>query len=212
MYHQRGSFPVWIAILIGVMLVFGGYYLWRGLIGYFESGANIAAPVIDSTVKAVARATETADAVSQQSAMEFIFPTKTPDRICQNYWVSVVRARVRSCPDQSCDTLDRPVQGTMMCVYRTAKDNPDWYEVDLAPQAPLPRLGYMHNSVVTLDQPAVRPTITFIPFPTVTALPSLTPSQTPVPSATITPNPSFTPTFTDTPSPTDTPLPFIHSA
>lgn len=194
MYRESRGTPIWLITIVGMMLVFGGYYTWRGLIAFFESGGNIAAPVIDETATVAYEKTATAVATIMAVPFDFLLPTKTSSRICQDYHVSVSVARVRECPDQACATLDRPVQNTEICVYKVVKDAPDWFEIDLAPAASQPQLAYMHNSVLKAGKPARAVTRTFTPVP-FTLTPSVTPVPlSPIPFSTVTPLPQGAPT------------------
>jgi hypothetical protein len=155
-----------------MLLVFGACYLWRGVLGFLETGGNIAAA---TPVPATLNTTKTATI----APLNFVFATRTPAPPCQEFYVNVVRARVRQCPSETCDTIETPYQNAIICVYGVAPDAPDWYRVNLDPNEPIPRVGYMHNSVIAAVHPTKRPTptppptLTFTPLPTVTPVPSL---------------------------------------
>lgn len=208
--RQSRSVPTWLTVIAALLLVFGGYYIWRGLIAFFESSGNIAAP---ATNAALSNQTATIDAQTQMPTLDFSQPlniTTTPPRVCQDFRVKPVRARVRECPKETCGTITMPSQGMKICVFGVSSDDPEWYEVNLKPDDPIPQIGYMHNSVLDPMNPTKRPTNTFTPLPTVTDIPSATPTRTPTPLPTKTPNPAAPATWTLTPTPT--PVPPIQQA
>ncbi len=117
--------------------------------------------------------------------LNFVFATRTAAPPCQEFYVNVVRARVRECPSEDCDTLETPIQNAIICVYGVAPDAPDWYRVNLDPNEPIPRIGYMHNSVIAAVHPTRRPTqtppptATYTPLPTITPVPGVSPTGIP---------------------------------
>ncbi len=210
--RQSSNFPGWLAALAGLLLVFGGYYVWRGFMAFMDSSGNIAAPATLAAQSTERWETATYEAhINNDSTVSFIDVapnTPTPVRPCQDFRVSVIRARIRECPKETCDTIGTPGQGMLVCVYGPATGASDWYEVNMDPNNPLPQIGYMHNSVLDPVNPTAKPTKTFTPLPTVTPLPSLTPSRTPTPLPTVPGEPSQT----ASPSPTPTPKPPVQTA
>ncbi len=203
--RQSKNFPTGLIILAGMLLVFGGYYVWRGMMDFLDSSGNITAP---ATSTALARLTITLGAQTDEPTVNFIAPvlaTKTPARPCQEFRVNVVRARVRECPKDSCNTVVLPGQGAKICVLGSVPSAPDWYEINLSPDDTIPQIGYMHNSVLDPANPTPRPTRTPKPLATVTPIPSETPTRTPTPLPTHTPNPAAPATWTNTPTPTPVP-------
>jgi hypothetical protein len=203
--RQPKHVPGWLIAVAGLLLVFGGYYVWRGVMAFFESNGNIAASATDTFG---AKQTASVDAHTSVSAVDFTQPSPLPaatERVCQDFRVSVIRARVRECPKDSCSTISMPSQGTKICVYGSAPQAPDWYEIDISPDEPMPRTGYMHSSVLDAINPTKRPTQTFTPLPTITLVPSSTYTRTPTPTTTRTPNPAAPATWTLTPTPTRVP-------
>jgi hypothetical protein len=197
----------WVVIVAGLLLVFGGYYIWRGVIAFFESNGNITAPA----TYAVAEKQTPTESQDDLSTMDFSQPVPaSTQRVCQDFRVSVIRARVRECPKETCETISKPGQGTKICVYSTVAQAPDWYEINVSPDEPMPHIGYMHSSVLDAVNPTKRPTQTFTPLPTVTPLPSHTPTRTFTPLPSHTPNPAAP--ATRTPAPTPTPAPPVQSA
>ncbi len=186
---------MWLAAALAMLLVFGACYFWRGLQGFFETGGNIAAA---TEIPATANTTPTVTI----PPLNYVFATRTAAPPCQEFYVSVVRARVRQCPSETCDTLETPVQNAIICVYGVAPDAPDWYRVNLDPNEPIPQIGYMHNSVIDAVHPTRRPTQTLPPTLTYTPLPTVTPV----------PNLASTVTPTPTPTPTGKAAPTMHSA
>jgi hypothetical protein len=229
MYRQQRGVSIVFLALCGAMLVFGGYYLWRGALAWFESGGDITAPatLVASTSQANAGLGRAASPtlIGSSVPLDFLLVSPTPARACAMFRVTVIRARIRECPDTSCRTLEQPAQGTRICVYGPAQADPqypeatDWYEINLDPNDPLPRLGFMHRDVIEAISPTKRPTRTATPLPTVTPPPTKRPTRTLTPSQTFTPAPRPTddPRQTPTPRPTlppATPTPTlpVHSA
>ncbi|MBX3062670.1 MAG: hypothetical protein KF726_06825 [Anaerolineae bacterium] len=224
MYRQSRGVPVLFVALAAGMLVFGAYYLWRGVMSWMESGGDITAP---ATAAASPRESETPvlSTLDSGASFDFSLNSPTPERACLMFRVIVVRARIRECPDTSCRTLEQPAQGAQICVYSVAQPDPkypeadQWYEVNLDPGDPLPRLGFMRNDVIEAISPTKRPTRTPLPPPTVTPAPTkrptitLTPSMTLTPEDTWTPNPNALPTVTPVPpTPAATPTEPVRSA
>jgi hypothetical protein len=204
--RQSKNIPGWLVALAGLFLVFGGYYIWRGVIAFFESNGNIAAP---ATYAVIEKQTPTLGE-EDMPTIDFGAGAMPTERSCQDFRVSVIRARVRECPKETCATLSMPSQGTKICVYGLVLQAPDWYEINISPDEPFPRTGYMHTSVLDALNPTKTPTRTYTPLPTVSPVPSPTPSRTFTPLPTRTPHPAAPATWT--PTPTHTPAPPIQSA
>src|SRR5258708_2140470 len=104
--------PRWLLVLVGVLLVAGGYYILRGLTNFIDSGGTgvLATPtnfaVIDLTHS-------NSGAINTLDFQDSSPVTGKAARICQDYKVKVVRARIRQCPSESCETIDFPAQGTI---------------------------------------------------------------------------------------------------
>lgn len=197
--------------LIAAMMVFGLYSLWRGMLGYIESGGDILSGVT-ATVISERFTTATSEALDTIIApLEFSLPTKTPQRECLDFRVTVIRARIRSCPQNTCETVVQVPQNQIICVYAPAVENAEWYEVNIDPLEPLTRIGFMHETVIEAVEPTPKPTRTPLPTDTVE------PTRTPRPSVTPSPAPTERPTATEllptpyppsaTPMPTRTPIP-----
>jgi hypothetical protein len=211
---------VWFVAIGALLFVAAGYYLWRGFIGYFESGGDITAPV---TATAAVRPSATVLLPIMQTtlpAFDFVVASPTPPRECLMFRVIPIKARIRECPDESCRTLEQRNQNTQICVYGPALNAPQypqatlWYEINIAPRDPLPRLGFMHSSVLDAIKPTRRPTRTPIPTLTLTPSETLRPTRTLTPSETLTPIPTdtldpFLVSPTPTPSRTPTPTPTL---
>jgi len=210
-YRSSGPSPVLI-VLIGALIVFGGYYVWTGMLRFFQDQGNITAQVTRQAL-ATATARSVPDGLSALPTVGG-FATYTPLPPCQWFEVTAERARYRECPSEDndlCPARDSLPFGTRVCVYERSKDNPEWYVVELNPEGAFRDIVYMHESVIKAVDPTPTPTRTFTPLPTITP----TPSDTPGPV--LTPTPTLTPTFTDTPdpaipptaTPTLTPLPTL---
>src|SRR4051812_25852333 len=135
MYRRQSKhIPGWVVVVAGLLLVFGGYYIWRGVIAFFESNGNITAP----STRAVAEKQTPTDSQDDLSTMDFSqpIPGAPTQRVCQDFRVSVIRARVRGCPKDTCETISTPGQGTKICVYGPVPQAPDWYEINVSPDEP----------------------------------------------------------------------------
>jgi len=180
----RRETPVWWIILLASLMTFGGCMLWRGLTDFLSSAGDITAPV---TQAAAATAQRTPNVPTPDvEPLNLVFRTPPTPRPCLDFYVTAVRARIRQCPNERCETLKMPYQGNKICVFGPAKDAPDWYEVNAEPQQAIPLLGYMHQSVIAAMNPTPRPTRT--PRPSATPRPSRTPTAFP----TVTPLPTVT--------------------
>jgi hypothetical protein len=196
MYRQSRGTPVLFLALLAGMLVFGSYFVWRGFLAWVDSGGDITAPVT-----AAAAGTEE-NSVAQMSTLSLgttvplnlLLVSPTPARECMLFRVIVIRARIRECPATTCATMDQPAQGAQICVYGPAQIDPqypdaqNWYEVNLDPNDPLPRIGFMRNDLIEPINPTKRPTRT------ATALPTITPTRTIRPTITLTPSETLPPT------------------
>ena len=200
MYRQSRGTPILFLVLLAGMLVFGTYYVWRGFIAWVDSGGDITAPVTAaaSTVDSRAASAQASTInLGTTIPLNLLLVSPTPARECMLFRVIVIRARIRECPATTCATMDQPAQGAQICVYGPAPIDPqnadaqNWYEVNLDPSDPLPRIGYMRDDLIEPINPTKRPTRT------ATSLPTITPTRTV--------RPSITPTTTDTLPPTDPP-------
>jgi hypothetical protein len=203
-YRRSGPSPLFI-VLIGALIVFGGYFVWIGFLGFLEDRGDITA---QTTREAVASAT--AGAAPQVILPSPYMPaTFTPLPPCQWFEVSVDRAVYRECPSK--DNIECPIRetveyGTEFCVYSRVPGNPEWYIIELNPGGAYRDTVFMHESVLKAVNPTVTPAPTLTPGPTVTPIPTRTPAPTLPPSPTRTPtlppetSPTRTPTLT--PSPT----------
>lgn len=188
-------FPFWLVLGILALLILAAVYFWRGLAGFLATGGNIAWEATAQAQSTEVEAVWATESVATASRLNLSYHTATPVPPCLEFTVIVVVARVRECPGETCETIGRPAENQTVCVFRVAPDAPEWYEVNLRPDDPLPQIGYMHNSVIRALYPTRRPTRTPLP------------SETPLPSATFTPLPTVTALPTPTAMPTLTPLP-----
>jgi hypothetical protein len=208
MYRTRSGPSVVVTVLVGALFVFGGYFVWSGVLSFLDDQGNITAQV---TRQAVASATAQTNALLPGLPTVFVPATFTPQPPCE--WIVIVAqtALSRECPSQSyyrCPVLDRLTRGTELCSRGRAPDNEDWYVIDTNPDGIYHDYFFVHEYDVRPRDPTARPTLTFTPLPTVTATPTFTPSPT-VPSSTPTATPSVTPTPPATATPTLSPTPSI---
>ncbi len=208
--RQSNKFPGWLVVLAAMLLVFGGYYVWQGFMAFMATNGNIAAPATATAFRTFLEQTITGNTPGGTVAPGAGMPiTLTATKTCQQFKVKVLKARIRECAKDTCNTLDLPAQGTTICVYGVSPDATDWYEININPTDPIPQLGYMHDSVLVPLNPTARPSPT-LNLPTVTPVPSATHKPTTSPPPTNTPNPAAPATWTLTPTPT--PVPPMQSA
>ncbi|CAG0965509.1 MAG: hypothetical protein IT322_08315 [Anaerolineae bacterium] len=169
-YGRRGEGQFWWSLGLLGLISLGLFLLLRGVVTFVQDGGSIPTPIPPTSI-IQPTATEDAAAVG----MNFVFTTPTPQPECQTFYVTVIRARIRECPSEDCETLDRPPQNTNVCVWRVAPNAPEWYEINLDPGEPIPRVGYMHNSVIYPRSPTKTPSRT----PRPTAISTVTPVATP---------------------------------
>jgi hypothetical protein len=193
-----------LIVAVGMLLVFGGYFVWSGFLNFLDDQGNIMA---DVTKTKQAFTTATAEAI-QRSPTIYVPATFTPLPPCQTFIVSVTNAKLRECPstnDQECPFREIIPYGTELCIYDRARDYPEWYVVELNPGGAFRDIVFIHESVVEAANPTPTPTLTVTPRPTISPTPSPTPQPTVIPSPTDTLNPATpptpTPTFTPSPSP-----------
>ena len=177
-YPRQGPHPA-VVTLIAAALVFGGYFLYLGVVEWIEQDFQAdqratETAVVVQTVEQIARATS--------AFMPFPTATRVPD--CEIYYVTASSAFVRECPSLTCPSKERFGNGANVCVIGRADDNEyfdgaEWYKIDLNESASFLDEGYMHESVLTPRYPTPRPTATFTPLPTITPLPTVTASPTP---------------------------------
>ncbi len=189
--YRSGPSPV-LVVVIAAFLVFGGYFVWTGLLNFFEAQGDI-----NHNITQVARSTETAEA--RPTATRPYFPvTFTPLPPCQTFVVDVESAVYRECPSKDntkCPVRDTVPYGTELCVYARAPENPEWYVVELNPGGAYRDIVYIHESVVEAANPTPTPSLTFTPAPTVSPAPSSTPTAPSEPA-----NPTASPGAVPTPT------------
>jgi hypothetical protein len=205
MYRVRSGPSPLVIVLVGALLVFGGYFVWIGFLGFLEDQGDITA---NATRESIASAT--ARAAPPALIPTFYMPaTFTPLPPCQWFAVSVERAVYRECPSQDnrdCPIRDVILYGTELCVYSRAPGNPEWYVVELNPNGAYRDTVFIHESVVKAVNPTATPGPTVTPLPTTRTAPTDTPAPpspmppAPSPNATITLNATITPTPEATPS------------
>ncbi len=207
--HRSGPSPL-VIIVIGALFVFGGYYVWLGLIGFLEDQGDITAQV---TREAVASATARAEPALRFPTL-YMPPSFTPLPPCIWFAVDVERAVYRECPsqnDQDCPIREVIPYGTELCAYSRVPGSEEWYVVDLNPDGAYRDTVYIHESVIEAINPTPTITLTYTPLPTVTPAPTETPlpyTLTPVqPSPTPSPHPSETRPAEVSPTPSRSPSP-----
>jgi hypothetical protein len=188
MYRRRRDYSSLFSIAAALLFVFGGYYMWHGMMGFLSNRGNITADV--TAVALQQTQAFPAPTLGAIMSIDNIVASPTPKRPCFDFRVSVPRANIRECPRNTCSIMGSPEQGTRICVYGTSEDARDWYEINMAPNSLQPRIGYMHESVITPLNPTATPTRTFTPLPTITPIPTERYTRTPALA-----NPTITPTI-----------------
>src|SRR5579859_2712593 len=203
MYSRRSSSPGWLIVCTAIFLVFGLYFVWRGIMAWVASSGGIVV-VTPTLSEANVGRTATVNAIFGTVVVTEVTPiTATPSRVCQDFRVKVQKARIRDCPKDTCNTISLPGQGASICVYGVAPDAPDWYEIDVNPSDPASDIGYMSRSVLSPAHPTPTSSAT-LNLSTVTPVPSRTPTITSTAPPTNTPNPLVLPPATPVPSKTPT--------
>lgn len=202
--RARGGPPAWFVFILGMALVFAGYYLWTGLQSFIQSSGQ---GIVESTQQAVIINTATAVRRTELGLDSDVTarPSFTPIPPCELFVVSVPSAIVRSEPNTTAAVLASWSEGTEVCVKGRAGADSTWYVVDLRPETRLLEEAFMREDLIRAVHPTPTATRTFTPAPTVTPAPTLTPSNTAPPLPTITPNPQSSPT----PTPSETPTPTV---
>ena len=198
---RRSGPPPLLIVVIGALVVFGGYYVWTGFLQFLEDGGNITAQVTRQ-----AFSTATAQVGPTMRPTIFMPATFTPLPPCQMFRVTAERAVYRDCPSQDnqlCPIIEVVPFDTELCVYSRAPENSEWYVIELNPGGAYRDIVYMHQSVIKPVNPTATPSLTATPLPTVSPLPS----DTPLPTVPVSPTPTPNPELTPTPSPTFTPSP-----
>jgi len=178
--HGNGP-PRWMQVVIGVLIAVGGFTILRGVMTFIETeGTMVTAPTFTAVAQVILNRTGS----PRGPTLDFTNVSKvalTPTRVCQMFKVKVVKARIRDCPKETCETLSLPPQGASICVYGTAANAPDWYEINTDPADPFYRPAYMHQSVLAPENPTPKP----LKLATVTPAPvkPTVPSPTSIPTA-----------------------------
>jgi len=199
-YPKKEGPPAWLVFVVGVALVFGGFYLWQGIQNFLRTGGR---GVVEATQRAVQVSTATAERSTEVAINRTPLPSATAIPDCQDFIVSVPNAIVRQAPTTNSEIVTAFNQGTHVCVL--GRDSASgWYIVDSDPTTRRRETAYMHESVLEAVNPTPTPSDTPSPLPTVTALPTSTATETPLPAPTATPNPDASATPTPSPTPTAT--------
>lgn len=186
--RQGNGPPSWFVFLLGVALIFGGYYLWINFQDYVRSGG-----LSVSQATAVSQQQAEATAVRQVTVIAELptrRPSATPKPPCQDFSVSANTAIMRQQPSTNSTNLGVLSSGAVVCVLSSVDgdDSFTWYMIDRDPITQLIETGYMREDVIRPENPTPTPSDTPLPAPSITAIltPTLAPQQTPPPS--ITPN------------------------
>lgn len=178
--RRRGA-PVWLVFLLGMALVFGGYYLWLGARDFLQTGGL---GIREATQRAAIIGTATQAQVAERAALvatrqATLRPTPTDVPECQMFRVTVNMAIIRNRPTTAGSILDQVPNGTDICVIAEEADG-EWYLIDLNPRTRRLEPGYLRRDLVRPLNPTATPTRTFTPLPTVTPEPA---TATPTPTA-----------------------------
>lgn len=222
-----GGMPAWLVFILGVAIVFAGYYLWLGIRDYTGSvgisglatreaatqtaiaqGGAVASSGGNNTANRASSGTSptltgNTNPVEPRSVEPSPAMTLTPIPECQDF-VIVERANIRNAPNTEAGVVEVYQPGQTLCVLGVAEENSDWYLIDYNPLSRRVDAAYVYYTLVRAVNPTPRPTNTPTALPTVTLTPSLTPSITPTPRPTHTPDADATPTPTLTPTSTPT--------
>ena len=143
---RRSGPPPLLIVVIGALVVFGGYYVWTGFLQFLEEGGNITAP---ATRQALSTATAQVGPMIRPTV--FMPATFTPLPPCQMFRVTAERAVYRDCPsqdNQQCPIVEVVPYDTELCVYSRSPDNPEWYVIELNPGGAYRDIVFMHESVI----------------------------------------------------------------
>lgn len=183
-----GGLPPWIIFLVAVALVFGAFYLLRGVQDFIRTGGL---GVDEATARAQIISTSTAVRVTRMATSGFTpLPTGTPIPECVDFRVIVPNAIVREQASFNAPLATSFNGGTIVCVLGRAEQDPEWYLIDLDTTTRRREAAYMHETVIEAINPTETPTRTLTPSLTPTPLPSVTPiPNLPTPIPTISPTP-----------------------
>jgi hypothetical protein len=184
--RSQGSFPTGLAFLVAVALVFGGFYIFRGMQDFFRTGGL---GVDEATRQAALIASATAARVTRLPAAGGVImtprPTATPPPECIDFRVSVPAGIVRESPGSGGAIVTQLTQGTTVCVL-AREPGSEWYTLDLNPSTRRIDLAYMHETVIEAVNPTLTPTRTAPPTQTFTPAPPTSTSS--APTATLPPD------------------------
>lgn len=86
--------------------------------------------------------------------------TVSPMPLCQQYYVTAVRANVRTCAGDDCQVVERIEQNETVCI-RGIMTNSEWFYIDFSPEETLSELYAINKSVVA---PGAAPVSVSQPF------------------------------------------------
>lgn len=203
--RNKSGPPSWFIFLLGVALVFGGYYLWTNFRQFVISGA---VSVAEATEQFQEQSTATAERqIILETSLPTRRPTVTPKPPCQDFEVTAQSAIMRQDASTNSPLLDTLPQGNVVCVLgaREGADGFTWYLIDQEPQTRRVETGYMREDVIRALNPTPTPSDTPLPLPSITPTPTPTLTPTLPPEQRPTLAPSVTPSISPTPTPTATP-------
>lgn len=183
---QGGGVPAWLVFIIAVALVMGGFYLWDGIQRFVRTG-GLGIP--ESTQRAQAENTATAERVVRAGITRTPMPSASPLPECQDFRVEITdapNAIVRAAPNRAAEIMDAYPQGTLVCVL-WLEPGSEYYAIDSNPATQRYELAYMHQSVLESLNPTPTPSATTTPPPTVTPAPTGSPTPTSLASPTAVP-------------------------
>src|SRR5262245_28273577 len=107
--------PRWLKFVIAILIIASAITILRGMMTYIQTEGTM---ITEPTVSAVAQVILNRTGGPRGPTLDFTHVSKvplTPTRACQPFKVKVVRARIRECPKESCNTLSLPQQGSTIC-------------------------------------------------------------------------------------------------
>ena len=176
--RQGGSPPNWFVFLLGVALIFGGYYLWINFEDYVRSG-GLSVRQATTVSEQQANATEIRR-VTVIAELPTRRPTATAKPPCQDFRVSANTAIMRQAASVNSKNLDVLPSGTVVCVLEgiDGDDSFTWYLIDREPNTQLIEAGYMREDVIRPLNPTPTPSDTPLAAPSVTAMSTAVASPT----------------------------------
>src|SRR5438552_2357055 len=102
--YRSNNSPRWLMILAGILLLSAAYYILHGFNNFLDTGGTgISVTAIDLPTA------QPASGETVLSTLDFISGTPLSvngPRVCQDFKVKVTQARIRECPNETCNTMD----------------------------------------------------------------------------------------------------------